>query len=175
MSTRDVLEKIMRGKKSAKQAFEDFCMQENVNGIIVFTANEPVILLKDELANKFRKGGSKGNGIVLTTGNMQFYKGYSSIEYSILDGIKLLQAKYNIVIENGSKWYGSNIEAPYSIVESIHAYDKKGKEDEPSKVEIVNSVMNPVNVNVVNDDIDDEDINDDYDEEEFLNEEDDDD
>ena len=175
MSTRDVLEKIMRGKKSAKKAFEDFCAQENVNGIIVFTANQPVILLKDEFANKFRTGGSKGNGVVLTTGNMQFYKGYDSIEYSILNGMKLLQAKYGIIIENGGCWYGTDIEIPYSIVETTKHYRLNGMTNEPSKVEIVNSVTNPVNVNVVYTDVDDEDVDNDYEEEEFLNEEDDDD
>ena len=66
MTTRDVLEKIMRGKKSAKQAFEDFCKQEGVSGIVIFTGYNPVILLKDEFANRLKTGGLGGNTIIWT-------------------------------------------------------------------------------------------------------------
>ena len=176
MSTRDVLEKIMRGKKSAKKAFEDFCAQENVNGIIVFTANQPVILLKDEFANKFRTGGSKGNGVVLTTGNMQFYKGYCGIDNSIANGLALLLNRHNLVIQLGGYINYHTGNKHYDLVEHADYLPAATEEsDKPSKVEIVNSVMNPVNVNVVNEDIDDEDIDDDYVEEDFFNDEDDDD
>ena len=117
MTTRDVLEKIMRGKKSAKKAFEDFCEQEHVNGIIVLTAHRSVILLKDEFANKFITGGSKGNGIVLTTGNMQFYKGYEGIEDSIAAGLFIIHNKYDMMIQLGGT-VSYNGDAQYSILES---------------------------------------------------------
>ena len=173
MTTRDVLEKIMRGKKSAKQAFEDFCKQEGVSGIVIFTTNQPVILLKDEFVRKLKTGGAKGNGLVLTTDNMQFYKGYDSIEYSIMSGVKLLQAKYGIIIENGSKWYGSDAEASYSLVESVCDYVNQQKTSEPAKVEIVNTIDNPVNVNITNED---EDVTEEsYEDEDYFSDEDDDD
>ena len=178
MTTRDVLEKIMRGKKSAKKAFEDFCEQEHVNGIIVLTAYRPVILLKDEFADKFVTGGSKGNGLVLTTGNMQFYKGYQEIQNSISAGLCIIRQKYGMVIRLGGELnYDENSE--YFVVESIssvrEAIDKKErvKLDVPSKVEIVNTVDNPVNVNITNED---EDKNIDFDEDEdYFSDEDDDD
>ena len=175
MTTRDVLEKIMRGKKSAKKAFEDFCEQEHVNGIIVITAHRSVILLKDEFANKFTKGGSKGNGIVLTTGNMQFYKGYEGIEDSIAAGLFIIHNRYDMMIQLGGT-VSYNGDAQYSIVESslnIKRAIENKKATTPSKVEIVNTVDNPVNVSIADED---EDVDTDFDEDEdYFSDEDDDD
>ena len=69
-----------------------------------------------------------------------------------------------------------NGDAQYSIVESslnIKRAIEDKKADEPSKVEIVNTVDNPVNVNITNED---EDKNIDFDEDEdYFSDEDDDD
>ena len=177
MTTRDVLEKIMRGKKSAKQAFEDFCKQEGVSGIVIFTGYNPVILLKDEFANRLKTGGSKGNGLTLTTDKMQFYKGYEHIDQSISAGLAVIRLKHKMIIATGGAM-GYQANPNYNIVEtadSIYVPCCEGMKPKlaPTKIEIVNTIDNPVNVNITNED---EDVTEEsYEDEDYFSDEDDDD
>lgn len=79
MKTREVIESVLRNKKNAQKKLNEFCEQENVLGILVYTEgrlDNPYMLLSD-------KGKELSSKMVLTVQSFQMFKGWIGLTASL--------------------------------------------------------------------------------------------
>lgn len=93
MKTREVIESVLRNKKNAQKKLNEFCEQENVLGILVYThacTDSPYVLLSD-------KGRELSNKMVLTVQSFQMFKGWAGLIPSLKNAQYMWQKR---VVEN---------------------------------------------------------------------------